>query len=448
MKVVHFTNNLFDGAGRAAYRIHEALLGEGVESLMLVSREGESVDSDTVIEFSGIHSRPTNNLSEDILQRGAKIVPLLARKLYWRLELKRWKPLTLFNLNIPFVSLRKLRKYLHGVDIICLYSIQQLLSPRLIKDIYFACKAPIIWTLMDIEPLTGGCHFSSGCMRFTRSCGNCPKLGRGTEKDISHHIWHRKKTNLSNIPIAFVAASSKICEHVSRSSLFGENQIRKILLSVDKTICDKIDKNVARSELNLPEADKIILFGGFNLDDSRHGGKYLLEALKRMPDHFGSNGDISDQITLVTIGRKNGFDASGIPFKWIHLGEIKDDRSLSLIYHSSDVLACPTIDSFGPMMINEAFACGTMVVSFESDVGVASDFLVSDEAGYLVEKFNVEELSLALFRCLFEKRKVETSSTLNYLRKACKPSFQAREYTKLFQELLSRDSSSSILVRT
>ena len=45
MKIVHFTNNIIDGAGKAAYTLHKALQAEGAESLMLVFRKTGSDSS-------------------------------------------------------------------------------------------------------------------------------------------------------------------------------------------------------------------------------------------------------------------------------------------------------------------------------------------------------------------------------------------------------------------
>ena len=45
MKVVHFTNNIIDGAGKAAYRLHQSLLDEKLESIMIVAQKQHYDDS-------------------------------------------------------------------------------------------------------------------------------------------------------------------------------------------------------------------------------------------------------------------------------------------------------------------------------------------------------------------------------------------------------------------
>ncbi len=435
-KVVHFTNNLSDGAGRAAYRLHKALLGQGVESLMLVFEGGCS--DDTVIEISGAHiTKPAIKSNKDILYRGINLMSFISRKVYWKLKSNKWKPLTLFNLNIPFVSINRIQKYLQDVEIICIHSIQAFLSSRLIRDIYLVCKAPIVWTPLDIEPLTGGCHFNNGCMRFTQSCGNCPQLGNGRKGDISKRIWSQKKKDLKNIPITFVAGSSWVLDHIESSSLFGSKRTKKIFLSVDQNVFTKVDKEIAREILQLPKEKKIILFGAFNLNDKRKGGQYLLTALKKLNEKLRCvDENLCDSVILLTIGRQNGFKADDMPFNWIHLGEVRDDGILSLVYQASDVLASPSVDDFGPMMVNEAFMCATPIVAF--NVGVAPDLLKLRKVGYLAKNYSVDDFSSGLFQCLFGEIDCNNDEDLE-LREECRPSNQAKHYISLFEELLVKE---------
>ncbi len=436
MKVVHFTNNLSDGAGRAAYRLHKALLEQGVESLMLVSEGGCS--DETVVELSGAHvTKYVIKSNKDILFRGISFMSFITRLVYWKLKSYRWKPLTLFNFNISFVSSSMVQNYLQDVEIICIYSTQSFLSSSLIRNIYLVCKAPIVWTPMDIEPLTGGCHFNNGCKRFTQSCGNCPQLGNGRKGDISRRIWSQKKKDLKNIPITFVAASSWVLDHIESSSLFGSKRTKKIFLSVDQNVFTKVDKEIAREILQLPKEKKIILFGAFNLNDKRKGGQYLLTALKKLNEKLRCvDRNLCDSVILLTIGRQNGFKADDMPFNWIHLGEIRDDRILSLVYQASDVLASPSIDDFGPMMVNEAFICAAPIVAF--NVGVAPDLLKLKKLGYLAKNYSVDDFSSGLLQCLFGKMDCNNDADIE-LREECGPSNQAKQYISLFEELLVKE---------
>jgi len=51
---------------------------------------------------------------------------------------------------------------------------------------------PIVWTLHDMNPFTGGCHFDGGCGKFNEHCGACPQIGSSKLDDFSAHVWKRK----------------------------------------------------------------------------------------------------------------------------------------------------------------------------------------------------------------------------------------------------------------
>lgn len=436
MKVVHFIHNTLDGSGKAAYRLHKALQEQGVESLMLVFNK--TCEDDSVVQIPNPFISKTiyhNKPEIGIFRTGVEFLSFIFQKFYWKLLVYKWKPRDLFNFNIPFISFKAIEKYLHDVDIICLYSTQSFLSTGLIRDIYRISKASIVWTLMDIEPLTGGCHFNNGCDAFTKSCGNCPQMALCRENDISRRIWKRKQKNLKEIPITFVAVNSWSREYVAKSSLFRHNRVENIFLGIDNKVFKKIDKKAARRILNLPENDKVILFGCFSFNDKRKGANYLKEVLKSLPQDVIQDGaKLSQKITLVTFGRRNGFSFSDIPFKWVHFGELKDDRAVALAYQAADLFACPSIDDLGPMMVNEAFMCEVPVIAFNS--GIARDLIKSEESGYTARIGDVNDYRRGIVKYLFNQKEIKVSEETQRLRQMCGVDFQAQQYQLLFKKLL------------
>lgn len=434
MKVVHFTNILIDGAGKAAYRLHKALLSQGVESLMITSR-GDPSDNTVIGVYANYLLKAPIESNKGFFKKWVSYISYVVKKARWKFKAGKWNSSTLFNFNIPFISINNIRKYLEDVDLICLYSIQGILSPKLIRDVYSISQAPIVWTPLDNEPMTGGCHFNNGCLRYAESCGKCPQLGGAKLSDISRHLWEQKKKYLRNIPITFVAASSWAFNFIKKSSLFSSYRTDKILLSVDQNIFGRVDKKIARSILQLPEDKKIILFGCFDLNNKRKGGDKLLLALKKLHERLkNTSGSAPDSVMLLTIGGQQGFNPVNIPFKWVHFGEVRDDRVLSLVYQASDVFASPSIDDFGPMMVNEAFMCATPVVAF--NVGVAPDLIKSKADGYLANNFCTGDFSEGLYQCLFENERSENDLS-RVLRQDSEAASQAKHYIKLFNELLS-----------
>ena len=50
-------------------------------------------------------------------------------------------------------------------------------------------ELPIVWTLHDMNPFTGGCHYSGDCGKFRESCGACPELQSTIQEDFSSESW-------------------------------------------------------------------------------------------------------------------------------------------------------------------------------------------------------------------------------------------------------------------
>ena len=64
-----------------------------------------------------------------------------------------------------------------------------------IKDILKINK-PIVWTIRDMWPFTGVCHYTYDCVKYIKGCGKCPQLNSKINKDLSYYIYELKKKNL------------------------------------------------------------------------------------------------------------------------------------------------------------------------------------------------------------------------------------------------------------
>ena len=430
MKIVHFTNNLTDGAGKAVYRIHKGLIESGIDSIVLVAKK-DFIDKSVkqiVPGYSNIDNPIINNI--DLIKRGLNFFSFILKEIKWKLLHRKWSPLTLFNFNKSYFKINNIEKHVKDVDIICLYSIQSFMSPKLIKQIYKLTKAPIVWTPMDIEPFTGGCHFNNDCKKFYENCGFCPSLNSKSENDISRKIFDEKKKYLYDLPITFVAVSKWVEEWIKKSSLFNKNKTEIIFLGIDDNIFKKTAKQYAREILNLPSDKKLILFGCLNLDDKRKGGHLLLKSLTEL----GNNVDDKNKIVLVTIGRKNNFRFEEQPFMNIHLGLINDDRVLSLLYNSVDIITIPSIDDPGPLMANEALMCKTTIVTFNS--GIATEIINDESLGYRSENYNIESYAKGILKYLNNNYDVNDNLSI-YSKLTLKN--QVQSYKKLFKNLMNKE---------
>jgi glycosyltransferase involved in cell wall biosynthesis len=247
-------------------------------------------------------------------------------------------------------------------------------------------KKPIVWTLHDMWPFTGGCHYDDGCGKFQQSCGSCPVLHSNKDKDLSRRIWSRKRNAWNDVPIVVVATSQWLADMARDSSLFKDKRIEVIPNGIDTEVYKPIQKDVARVAYNLPQDKRLILFSAFNAaSDKRKGSQYLLQALKKM-----SQLGWDSKAELVVIGASGG-DFPEVKMKTHYIGNLHDELSQVLLYSAADVLVAPSIQENLSNTVIESLACGTPVVAF--DIGGMPDMIDHQENGYLARPFEVDDLA-------------------------------------------------------
>lgn len=425
MKIIHLTNNDFDGAGKAVLRLHKALLKKNHDSKMLVYRK--YTDSPGVIQVVSGH--PLSSF-KDIIRNIWFSFRFLLNKLTWYWKDYQVKPKNMMNHDVNFVNLKSIEPYIKNCDVICVHSVQLYLSSKAIKDIYDRWKKPMFWTIMDIEPLTGGCHFNDGCLAFTDECDRCPQVAEKGKKIVRRN-WQSKIKNLSSIPFTLVAPTDWAERQIIKSRLYKDKPMNRTLIGVDNSIYHPGDKNQARDTLGISHNAKVIVFGSFNLMSERKGGEKLCRSIKILREQL--NGVRRDVITLVTFGHDNGFPADRLGIDWIHLGFVDSEEETAKIYQAADVYACPSVDDCGPMMINEAIMCATPVVSFDS--GVAPDLIINEHMGYLAECYSEEDFAQGLRKCLFEITTKEDA--FSDIHRKLTPEYFSESYIRMFERALN-----------
>ncbi|MFH1457316.1 MAG: glycosyltransferase [Patescibacteria group bacterium] len=423
MKIVHFsTFDIEGGAGGAAYQLHKSFSQEGLDSLMLVKYKKSKDDSVVMIGNSIFKSKLWQKIKRN------KFTYFIFNKFFvLSKKLNKENVFIKFNKNKSPILIKQISEYLKEVDIICLHWIDDFLSTEIIRKIQEVSKAPIIWILQDIEPLTGGCHYTNGCEKFKHSCGNCPQLKTNTENDLSRIIWKQKEKNLGLLNITFIAPSSWVYKRIKESSLFKNNPIEKILLSVDTEVFKKEDKIIIRKKLNLPIDKIIIFFGAQNFNEKRKGMDLFLKSLNQLRIKIiEKNPDFLESILLVSAGR----DIENLDkyFKHKHLGWLNTPSELANIFQAADVFVCPSIEDAGPVMINQSITCATPVVSF--NIGVASDLITSPDRGYIVKNYDTQEFCDSIYKVIFN----ENQSTIDRRCLECHPNTVINKYKKLFKK--------------
>ncbi|MDW8002857.1 MAG: glycosyltransferase family 4 protein [Deltaproteobacteria bacterium] len=365
MKVLHInTCDILGGAARAAYRLHRALLNEGIESRMLV--QTKKSDDWTVIGPEGKFEKFINLLRPHIDR-----LPVFFYK-------NRTK--TLFSPSwLPFSNvLKKINRI--DPDIVHLHWI---CGGMLRIEEIAKIRKPIVWTLHDNWIFTGGCHIKWNCDKYKYVCMECPNLNSNKKNDLGNIGWKRKKKLFSEKDIVIVCPSRWIYEACKESSILSGRYILNIPNLLDISVFKPFDKHKSRELWNLPLNKKLILFGAIvAIKDVNKGYHKLVEALKLIR---------TEHVELVVFGSSEPKDAPNLGFKTHYLGHLSDDISLVTLYSAADVMVVPSLQENFSNVIMESLACGTPVVAF--NVGGNSDMIDHLQNGYLAKPFDSEELA-------------------------------------------------------
>lgn len=420
LNILHIsTFDRFGGAAVAANRLSQGLRDIGHNSVMGVLNK--SADSDSSILLCG--KRPL--FISRIMRIIDKSPLLLYRGLAGKSVFNRYGPRTLFSpLWIPANVHRHTHKlspdviHLHwvGDGFFPLYSIKRL-------------PYPIVWTMHDCWPFTGGCHLPGTCVRYRDECGKCVQLKSNAKNDISRYCHARKKDVLRGKRIVFAAPSVMHKQRSGQSSLLADQRIEVVPNSVDVNIFKPRNKKEALKIFGLPSPSRVLLFGGIAATSDRNKGYDLLRStLKMLPK--------ADSPTFILVVGSEGADTEGIPYPVRFLGTISDEAKMVSAYNAADVFVSTSREESFSLMTLEALACGVPVAGFP--VGAVPEMVRHKENGYIAKSFDVNDLAQGINWILEDKERWGHLSELT--RRSVEKHFGlksvAYQYLSLYRELL------------
>jgi len=291
---------------------------------------------------------------------------------------------------------------------------------------------PLVWTLHDMWPFTGGCHYNEECGRYREKCGKCSLLGSSKNWDLSRWILKRKLKTWKGLNLTIVTPSRWLANCAKKSSLFSKKRIEVIPNGLDLYRFKPIDKQFAREVLCLPQDKKIILFGAMNsASDKRKGFNLLLPTLEIL----AQNG-WRDKVELVIFGATESTDSTKFGLRAHYMDYINDDISLSLLYSAADIFVAPSIQDNLPNTIMESLACGTSVIAF--DIGGISDMVVHKKTGYLARPFDTNDLAKGIEWVLEDNERWQILSRQSRIKVEREFGLEviSKRYANLYREIL------------
>ena len=401
------------GAALAAFRLHQGLGGLGIRSRMLVA--SQSSDAPSVIA-------PRTRLSK----LGHDLVALIDRA---PLALYRTRPATSFDIqwigSFPTSAVARL-----APDIIHLHWVA---GGFLRIETLAKLARPLVWTLSDMWPFTGGCHVSGDCDRYRSQCGRCWQLGSDSTRDLTHWVWWRKERAWRHIDLSLVAPSRWIADRARSSSLFRERPIRVIPNGVDTSVFKPLEKAFARRCLDMDPDRHVILFGAINaIEDPNKGFDLLIEAIRIVSRRLSAA-----RHELVIFGCSEPGKPQELGLATRYLGRLADEVSLAIIYNAADLMVVPSRQESFCQTAAEALACGTPVVAF--DATGLRDVVEHGVDGYLARPYEPEDLANGMVQILMS---AADGKMAQRARQRAVDEFSlgkvARKYAELYKEVLDR----------
>jgi glycosyltransferase involved in cell wall biosynthesis len=416
MKILHINTYEAGGAGKACVRLHENLLKQGLDSNLLVLHRAKSTVPNIYSFFDFYKPTKLPFLRKVINKISGLFADTKSHEEHIANRPPGYESFTSVRTSYDITG----HPLYRDSDIVHFHWVGDFVD---FKSFFRHNKKKIIWTMQDMNPLTGGCHYSSGCDRFKTDCHDCPQLQGTIDTDYARRNLKLKKNSLTRTDIHLAASSHWLIGLSKTSYLFSDRPHTMIYNGSDATVFDPIEKKLARAHFGLPQ-DKIIVLFIANLDNQRKGYYYVQEAWKA----FSGRNDI-----FLCIAGESKNPAAEIPNSKF-LGKISDEKTLNAFYSAGDVLLIPSLEDDLPNTIIESFLCGTPVIGFP--VGGISEMILKGINGYLCMEIGVKPLVDKVNDFLSNKNIFNRSQIRNEAIRKFSVDLQVKNYIELYKRYL------------
>lgn len=355
LRIAQISTSSTGGAGIAAMRLNDGLRAWNIES--------------TIINPS--NSSMTNG-SEFISKLTTVLQASVTRELY--------------GIATPY-SISKIDRddLIRNFDVLHIHNWYNLLS---IKDLkYLGDRMPLVFSMHDERLLTGGCHMTLGCYRFTDTCKKCPAVV------IRKSTISQAKQSISELLVDIPKFEVITPSHWMKSQLDLAYQN----LSSACTIIPNIISHPETKSFEF-ESNEIlnVIFISANLSTPVKGLKDLITAIVDF--------NLTSKIRLHLVGIDH---IKTLPknLNFNFYGRVAPSE-VSKIMENSDLLVVPSLTENSPNVIAEAQLLGLPVLA--SNVGGNPELVKHAVTGFLANP-DIDSLGLELTNLLSKPRFADIS---------------------------------------
>ncbi|MDI6739017.1 MAG: glycosyltransferase [Candidatus Edwardsbacteria bacterium] len=367
MRLLAFNNSDREGGGASvAVGLHQELLAGGDDVRLLVQRKGTDIP--------GIVG-PRNGIAA-VRAASARYIDMLPL-----LHYPRWRIEPFYSGIVSDHSADEIARF--RPDIVHLHCVDRgMLRVENIARI----RRPVVWSIHNCWPFTGGCFLPGDCQRYTECCGSCPVLGSQRPNDLSRWNWERKHLAYRQINLTIVAPSHWMASYAGSSALIRGQKIEVIPNGLNLDIFRPRIKAECRRQLSLPADALLLLYGANQFQRDRNKGFHLLAPIIELVARR-----LEREVVLVVFGSSRTVNLPVTQVKLLQVGYVTDRTILAKLYAASDVLLMPSLQETFGLTAAESLACGTPVVAFATS-GLL-DVIDHKRTGYLARPYEVEDFA-------------------------------------------------------
>lgn len=295
---------------------------------------------------------------------------------------------------------------------------------------------PLIWTLHDMSPFTGGCSYSLDCDGYQNGCSICPHVSSPLAQRETARSHARKRHHIGRLrnSVICVSPSEWLTRLARRSSILGEVPCVTIPNGLDLKIFNPRLRAGARRSLDLEGSRPVILFASAQIQNP-------LKSIRLVEKVITAAGLTCANCRVVYVGELLGGD---LPDWWRWLGNLSTESAMARCFAAADLTIVPSVVDNYPNVVAESLACGTPVLG--SRVGGIPELVDHEYNGFLFKAGDVGEAS-ELMRLWANSK----PSALNGMRVRARESAEAavdvhdtsRQYMDLYQAMLESTQRAS-----
>lgn len=306
-------------------------------------------------------------------------------------------------------------------DIIQLHNIHDhWLNYPILFDYLATIATPIVWTLHDCWPFTGGCyHFvQNECNSWKSSCESCSYRNCLVDK-TKRNFSTKRKLFLSLGKRLTVVSVSQWLDSLAAQSYFSAIDHRYIHNGID---IDTFSPTQTEYVKSLGLDDKTVLLGVSSVWPASKGLTDYIELRKLLPDNF----------VIVLVGLPKNSIAS-LPEGVVGIERTNNVKELAALYSRANaVLSLSQAETFG-LTLAEGLSCGTPSIAYEA-TGVKE--ILSPQTGIGVPLHDISKLHDAVIYMSDHASAFPAAACRERAVRCFNQETQFNKYIDLYEELL------------